>query len=57
MILGRFSPIEKQGSTLRRGTSPGHRSDPMNQDRGVSTCVFLDVGGVLLTDGWGRHVR
>jgi putative hydrolase of the HAD superfamily len=21
------------------------------------TCVFLDVGGVLLTDGWDHHVR
>jgi putative hydrolase of the HAD superfamily len=21
------------------------------------TCVFLDVGGVLLTDGWDRHAR
>ena len=21
------------------------------------TCVFLDIGGVLLTDGWGRHAR
>ena len=21
------------------------------------TCVFLDVGGVLLTDGWDHHAR
>lgn len=21
------------------------------------TCVFLDIGGVLLSDGWDRHVR
>ena len=21
------------------------------------TCVFLDIGGVLLTDGWDRHAR
>jgi putative hydrolase of the HAD superfamily len=21
------------------------------------TCVFLDIGGVLLTDGWGHHAR
>jgi putative hydrolase of the HAD superfamily len=21
------------------------------------TCVFLDIGGVLLTDGWGRYAR
>ena len=21
------------------------------------TCVFLDIGGVLLTDGWARHAR
>lgn len=21
------------------------------------TCMFLDIGGVLLTDGWGRHAR
>ncbi len=21
------------------------------------TCVFLDIGGVLLTDGWNRHAR
>ena len=22
-----------------------------------ATCLFLDIGGVLLTDGWGRHSR
>ena len=21
------------------------------------TCVFLDIGGVLLTDGWDHHAR
>jgi putative hydrolase of the HAD superfamily len=21
------------------------------------TCLFLDIGGVLLTDGWNRHAR
>jgi hypothetical protein len=21
------------------------------------TCVFLDIGGVPLTDGWGHHAR
>jgi putative hydrolase of the HAD superfamily len=29
---------------------------PMHKATAI-TCVFLDVGGVLLTDGWGRHVR
>jgi putative hydrolase of the HAD superfamily len=23
----------------------------------VITCVFVDIGGVLLTDGWNRHAR
>ena len=21
------------------------------------TCLFLDIGGVLLTDGWDHHAR
>jgi len=21
------------------------------------TCIFLDIGGVLLTDGWDHHAR
>jgi hypothetical protein len=29
---------------------------PMQRATAI-TCVFLDVGGVLLTDGWGRHAR
>ena len=24
---------------------------------GSTTCLFLDIGGVLLTDGWDRHAR
>ncbi len=28
----------------------------MRRKRSV-TCLFLDVGGVLLTDGWDRHAR
>jgi putative hydrolase of the HAD superfamily len=28
----------------------------MKQATGI-TCLFLDIGGVLLTDGWGRHSR
>ncbi len=27
------------------------------RDPATSTCLFLDIGGVLLTDGWGRHAR
>ena len=23
----------------------------------VITCVFVDIGGVLLTDAWNRHSR
>jgi putative hydrolase of the HAD superfamily len=23
----------------------------------ITTCLFLDIGGVLLTDGWNRHSR
>ena len=28
----------------------------MNKTNGCS-CLFLDIGGVLLTDGWDRHAR
>lgn len=28
----------------------------MKKTRSV-TCLFLDIGGVLLTDGWDRHAR
>ena len=23
----------------------------------ITTCLFLDIGGVLLTDGWDHHAR
>ena len=23
----------------------------------ITTCLFLDIGGVLLTDGWDHHSR
>src|SRR5271157_5112499 len=33
-------------------------SDPMTVKKATAiTCVFLDIGGVLLTDGWGRESR
>jgi hypothetical protein len=25
--------------------------------RDMATCLFLDIGGVLLTDGWDHHAR
>ena len=29
---------------------------PMKKTTSI-TCLFLDIGGVLLTDGWDRHAR
>jgi putative hydrolase of the HAD superfamily len=31
-----------------------HQSDG---EKASITCLFLDIGGVLLTDGWDRHAR
>lgn len=34
--------------------SANHKNDGENT---AITCLFLDIGGVLLTDGWDRHAR
>src|SRR5579863_235951 len=55
-------------SAFRSGGSVGIRSNPMatlirpakkKDDLKMSpiTCLFLDIGGVLLTDGWDHHAR
>ena len=31
-------------------------STPMKRSTGITT-LFLDIGGVLLTDGWGNQYR
>jgi len=31
--------------------------DKMMQQATAITCVFLDIGGVLLTNGWDHHAR
>lgn len=31
--------------------------EPAMRTSTTIACVFLDIGGVLLTDGWGRHAR
>ena len=38
------------------------RNDAMNEENPMTqtpttTCLFLDIGGVLLTDGWDHHAR
>jgi putative hydrolase of the HAD superfamily len=38
-----FKPISTQEKTMNKVTA--------------ITCVFLDIGGVLLTDGWDHHAR
>jgi putative hydrolase of the HAD superfamily len=32
------------------------KSEAMGKERSI-TCLFVDIGGVLLTDGWNRHAR
>jgi putative hydrolase of the HAD superfamily len=36
-------------------TGSARRQD--NRECSPVTCLFLDIGGVLLTDGWDRHAR
>ena len=33
------------------------REDKMMQQATAITCVFLDISGVLLTNGWDHHAR
>ena len=33
------------------------REDTMMQQATAITCVFLDIGSVLLTNGWDHHAR
>ena len=33
------------------------RGETLMKKPGATTCIFVDIGGVLLTDGWGRHSR
>jgi putative hydrolase of the HAD superfamily len=47
-------------AAFRRRLSPGIRSHPMAaiMKRAIPiTALFLDIGGVLLTNGWDRHAR
>jgi HAD superfamily hydrolase (TIGR01509 family) len=39
-----------------RRTASATEEDTMQKAPAI-TCVFLDIGGVLLTDGWDRHAR
>ena len=32
------------------------RVEPMKNATAI-TCLFLDIGGVLLSDGWDHHAR
>ena len=32
------------------------KEEPMKKETAI-TCLFLDIGGVLLTDGWDHHAR
>ena len=32
------------------------KEEPMKNATAI-TCLFLDIGGVLLTDGWDHHAR
>ena len=38
------------------GDDPTDERDGNGQGRST-TCLLLDIGGVLLTDGWDRHAR
>src|SRR4030067_939210 len=56
-------------TTLRRRCDPtGRRTNPLAamirsteektmKNATAITCVFLDIGGVLLTNGWDHHAR
>src|SRR5665213_623356 len=37
-------------------TNPSRRTTSTDKVRTI-TCVFLDIGGVLLTNGWDHHAR
>jgi hypothetical protein len=67
IVSARFSTSVRRGSGKYSASDPSawsprrRRSDRRNRRRcrraTAITCVFLDIGGVLLTDGWDHHAR
>jgi putative hydrolase of the HAD superfamily len=58
-VLRTRSPIERRPVDPSNGPSeaaPGIDRDEMKTETCVTT-LFLDIGGVLLTNGWDRHAR